>query len=280
MGSQPLVYFMEQIRGFKLEDPEPFREKPFAWSFRNTAVREVANGNSNVVNSLLHLPVISSLYHVFACWLPRDIEKGGKKVISDNAAQTVDNNKTSPWQRYKEAALGFRNYWYPALLSRKLRKKPIAIKILGERLFFIRYKGKCYAMEDRCAHRGVPLSAGRCEFPGTSTISCPYHGWVYDITNGQCVGALTDGPDSPIVGKVRLTTYPVEERKGLIWVFIGDGESSALVEDVPEELLHGTAVVEIRVTQRPGNWRLAAENGIDPSHAAYLHRHAALSFFR
>jgi len=202
-------------------------------------------------------------------------------VISDIAVQTVDSTKTSPWQRYQEAALGFRNYWYPALPSRKLRKKPIPIKILGEKLLLIRHRGKCYAIEDRCAHRGVPISAGgRCEFPGTNTISCPYHGWTYDITNGQCVGALTDGPDSPIVGKVRITTYSVEERKGLIWVFIGDGEAPALEEDVPEELLSGIGVVEVRVTLRPGNWRLAAENGLDPAHAAYLHRHAALSFFR
>ena len=95
---------------------------------------------------------------------------------------------------------------------------------------FFRHEGKCYALEDRCPHRGVPLSVGRCEFPGTSTISCAYHGWTYDLNTGECVGAVTDGPDSPIVGKVGVRTYPVEERKGLVWVYIGDGEVPRLEE--------------------------------------------------
>ena len=57
-----------------------------------------------------------------------------------------------------------------------------------------------------------------------NTITCRYHGWTYDLSNGLCVAALTDGPDSPIVGKARVKTYPLEERKGIIWAFIGDGQ--------------------------------------------------------
>jgi phenylpropionate dioxygenase-like ring-hydroxylating dioxygenase large terminal subunit len=188
--------------------------------------------------------------------------------------------KTSPWPRYDEAVLGFRNYWYPAMLSGKLRRRPVALQILGEKLVFFRQQGKCYALEDRCAHRGVPLSKGRCEFSGTATISCPYHGWTYDITSGICVGAITDGPDSPLKGKVRVAAYPVAERKGLIWVYIGDGPAPSLEEDAPEEMLRQDAVIGARVTLRPGNWRLAAENGMDPAHATYLHRDAWLAYFR
>jgi phenylpropionate dioxygenase-like ring-hydroxylating dioxygenase large terminal subunit len=186
----------------------------------------------------------------------------------------------SPWPRYDEAVLGFRNYWYPAMMAHKLRRRPVPLQILGERLLFIRHQERCFAIEDRCAHRGVPLSIGTCEFPGTNTITCRYHGWTYDVSNGLCVGAITDGPDSTIIGKVRLRTYPVEERKGLIWVFIGDDNPPELAEDVPEELLREDAVIEARITLRKGNWRLAAENGMDPAHATYLHRDACLAFFR
>lgn len=195
-------------------------------------------------------------------------------------ARDLNKTRESPWSRYEKAALGFRNYWYPAMPSRRVKGKPVGIRILGEKVMFVRHEGKCYALENRCAHRGVPLSAGRCNFPGTSTISCAYHGWTYDLTTGECVGALSDGPDSPIVGKVRVRTYPVEERKGLVWVYIGDGGPPRLAEDVPEELLEERAVMEVRVTERPGNWRLAAENGLDPCHAAYLHRDAWLAFLR
>jgi phenylpropionate dioxygenase-like ring-hydroxylating dioxygenase large terminal subunit len=188
--------------------------------------------------------------------------------------------RTSPWPRYDAAAFGFRNYWYPAMLSRKLRDKPVALQILGENLLFIRNRDKCFAIEDRCAHRGVPLSIGRCEFPGTNTITCRYHGWTFDVASGLCVAALTDGPDSPIVGKARVKTYPLEERKNIIWVFIGDGQPPPLENDLPDELLDRNAVMGIRITLRAGNWRLAAENGLDPSHAAYLHRNALLTLFR
>ena len=123
-------------------------------------------------------------------------------TMSREATETnPDKEKRSPWPRYDAAVLGFHNYWYPALASRRMRHKLLSQKVFGERIVFIRYQGRCYALEDRCAHRGVPLSVGRCEFSGTNTISCRYHGWTYDITNGLCIGAMTDGPDSPIVGR-------------------------------------------------------------------------------
>ena len=204
--------------------------------------------------------------------------------MQPNAEETAgakpQRSPHNPWPRYAEAVLGFRNYWYPALRSHKLRSKPVSLKILGERLMFLRHGERCYALEDRCAHRGLPLSLGSCQFPGTKTISCRYHGWTYDITNGQCVAAITDGADSPLIGKVRVASYPVEERKGIVWVFMGDEKPYPLEEDVPEEFLEEENVIGARVTLRKGNWRLAAENGLDPAHAGYLHRDAWLTILR
>jgi len=88
---------------------------------------------------------------------------------------------------------------------------------------FLRDEGKVYALSDQCPHRGVPLSLGRQEFPGTWT--CYYHGWTYDLKTGVLQAALTDGPDSPICGKVRVRIYPVEERAGVVWVYLGAGEA-------------------------------------------------------
>jgi phenylpropionate dioxygenase-like ring-hydroxylating dioxygenase large terminal subunit len=42
-----------------------------------------------------------------------------------------------------------------------------------------------HALLNRCPHRGVPLSEGNQQFPGT--ISCPYHGWTFDLA-GNLVG--------------------------------------------------------------------------------------------
>ena len=60
------------------------------------------------------------------------------------------------------------------------------------------------ALHDRCPHRGVPLSHPMAtqEWPGTWT--CCYHGWTFDLETGTLVAAITDGPDSPICGKVAV----------------------------------------------------------------------------
>jgi phenylpropionate dioxygenase-like ring-hydroxylating dioxygenase large terminal subunit len=175
--------------------------------------------------------------------------------------------------RYEAAVLGFRHYWYPALLSRHLGKKPQAIKMLGEDLVFVRGEaGRPHALYDRCAHRGMVLSAGRCLAEGT--ITCPYHGWTYDVANGQLVAALTDGPASAVVGKLgkAVRTYPVEERNGVIYVYMGDGTPPPLEADVPEELLSPDYTFSIVVSLWNSNWRAGIENGYDAAHAPYIHR--------
>ncbi|MCW2835035.1 MAG: iron-sulfur binding oxidoreductase [Nocardioides sp.] len=186
---------------------------------------------------------------------------------------------TGQWPEYAEAHLGFRNYWYPAMASSSLGKRPQAVKLLGEDVVLVRDNGRAYALNDRCPHRGVPLSMGRRQFPGT--ISCAYHGWTYDLKDGNLVAALTDGPDSPICGKrsVRIAAYPVEERAGLIWVYIGDAPAPPIEEDVPEELLKAGTVPMVMVETRKGNWRYGMENAVDEAHAKYLHRRTPFYFF-
>ena len=64
------------------------------------------------------------------------------------------------WERYSAAAEGLPEYWHPATPSSKLGKKPRAWRMLGRDLVFIRHGGRAYALEDRCPHRQIPLSAG------------------------------------------------------------------------------------------------------------------------
>ena len=178
------------------------------------------------------------------------------------------------WPKYEAAVLGFRDYWYPVTWSRTVGRRPIAVTIGGEKIMLIREAGRVRALHDRCPHRGVPLSHPMAsqEFPGTWT--CCYHGWTFDLETGVLVAAITDGPESPICGKVAVRTYPVEERLGLVWLYLGDGTPPPLETDIPAELLAGDAVVGGRITIRHGNWRFGAENGIDEGHAKFLHRNA------
>jgi phenylpropionate dioxygenase-like ring-hydroxylating dioxygenase large terminal subunit len=111
-------------------------------------------------------------------------------------------------------------------------------------------------------------------------LTCAYHGWTFDLASGVMTACLTDGPDSPLCGKVRVPTYPVAERAGLVWVYLGDGEPPPVEADIPKDLLRPNTAIVGRITTRPGDWRHAAENGIDEGHGKYLHRSAWWVFFR
>jgi carbazole 1,9a-dioxygenase terminal dioxygenase component len=181
-----------------------------------------------------------------------------------------------PWRAYFEAELGFRNHWYPAFFSRQLAEGECRGQvILGERILFKRIDGKVYAIEDRCLHRGVPLSV-RPECYTKNTISCWYHGFTYDLRDGKLVAIITD-PESPLIGRNKLKSYPVEEHKNLAFIFIGDAAPHPIALDLqPGFLEDGLAIYpngEHEIVK--SNWRLAAENGVDASHI-YIHRNSAL----
>ena len=198
----------------------------------------------------------------------------------DERQPATQSSPYRSWPRYEAADVGFPHYWYPVLESRRLKDRPKPVKVLGEKIVLMRDGNKVRALHDRCPHRGVPLSAGRQEFPGT--ISCIYHGWTYKLATGELAAALTDGPDSPICGRasVRVKTYPVEERAGVIWLYVGDEPHPPLEEDIPEEFLEPNAVVIPMIEVRKGDWRYAMENAVDEAHTRFLHRRTPFAFFR
>lgn len=183
------------------------------------------------------------------------------------------------WPNYDAAKLGLRGYWYPLTWSSQVTSKPQQHTLCGEKLLLIRDQGVVRAMADRCPHRGVSLSLGDQQFPGS--LTCAYHGWTFDLESGKLNAVLTDGPDSPICGKIIQKTHPVEERYGIVWVYLGDGEVPTPLDDqLPEEWGDGDFIFGGRFQDRIGDWRYACENGFDEGHAKYLHRTALWRLFR
>jgi phenylpropionate dioxygenase-like ring-hydroxylating dioxygenase large terminal subunit len=182
---------------------------------------------------------------------------------------------------YASAALGLPNYWYPAMASPSLGGRPKPYTLLGQNIMFVRRQNRAYALENRCPHRGIPLHQGKFEFQGT--ISCIYHGWTFDLATGQLVAALPDGPDSPMPGRsvCAIRSYPLEERAGLIWIWMGDGAPMVPVEeDIPEEMLRDDMHIIPWFHVRYGNWRFGVENAVDEAHARFLHRDSILRAWR
>ncbi|TXL89648.1 aromatic ring-hydroxylating dioxygenase subunit alpha [Streptomyces sp. IB2014 016-6] len=116
------------------------------------------------------------------------------------------------------------DFWYPVSVSGSVRKNStFAATFAGERIALYRGgSGAVYALEDRCAHRQVPLSMGVVE---GESLRCCYHAWAYR-GNGRIsqIPYLPKGVDRPPRG---VRAYPVREAYGLVFVFPGDPEKAA-----------------------------------------------------
>lgn len=167
--------------------------------------------------------------------------------------------------------LGLKEYWYPALEAKKVKNKPVGLKICGVDLVFYRGQhGEVSCLWNVCPHRGGSLMHGDCHYPGT--ISCPYHGWTYD-GDGNLLAVLPEGPDSKMPGRVRARKYPTRTLKGIVFIWMGDGDPVPIGEDVPPEFFDATTRVLIHTEYWPVHWHVALENGGD-AHVPYVHRNS------
>lgn len=128
----------------------------------------------------------------------------------------------------------YTNLWYVAARSDHVGQEPARVRMLGRDLVLFRGAGgELACLSDVCPHRGSSLARGRCEEGGM--ISCPFHGWRFDAS-GACRRIPSQAnPMVDIPRGAKVDAYPVEERYGLVWVFLGDDPGNALpIPDVPE----------------------------------------------
>jgi phthalate 4,5-dioxygenase oxygenase subunit len=144
----------------------------------------------------------------------------------------------------------FRCYWLPILLSEELPEAdcpPVRVKILSERLIAFRDSdGKLGLIDEFCPHRGASLWFGRNEECG---LRCPYHGWKFD-TSGQCVDVPSEPEESGFAKKIKLTAYPVIEKGGVIWTYMGKPENMLHRADEPELRLEAHAGLQLAAGAR------------------------------
>jgi phenylpropionate dioxygenase-like ring-hydroxylating dioxygenase large terminal subunit len=164
----------------------------------------------------------------------------------------------------------FRRHWLPALLAEELPDNdcpPVRVQLLSERLIAFRDSdGHCGLIDEFCAHRRVSLWFGRNEECG---LRCPYHGWKYDVT-GQCVDMPNEPAHPEFAEKVKLTAYPLVERGGVLWAYMGPPDQRP---PLPEWEFATVPAPQSFVSKRfqECNWLQAMEGGIDSSHVSFLH---------
>ena len=161
-----------------------------------------------------------------------------------------------------------RNNWYAAAWSEEVERSLFSRKLLNEQVLMYRKEnGEAVAVADSCPHRLVPLSLGKLI---GDDVECHYHGLRFN-----CSGACVDNPngEGKIPKAAKIRSYPLEERYGLLWIWMGDPDKADpsqipdyhwLTDSENYTQVHGTLHLN-------ANYLLVMDNLTDLSHAAFIH---------
>ncbi len=163
------------------------------------------------------------------------------------------------------------SFWHPVMFSAEVEDKPVGARLMDVNIVVYRTATGITAARDLCIHRGAALSLGWMDDERENVV-CPMHGLHYDH-EGRCtkIPSLCDrSPNIP--DKMRLTTYQVCERYGLVWVCL----KPEAIRPLPEWPLLEEASPDWLTIQMPkGMWQASAsrhcENFNDFAHLSWVH---------
>ena len=101
------------------------------------------------------------------------------------------------------------------------------------------YKGKYYAIANKCPHRGSPLGEGRIE---EGIVICPGHEWRFKLESG----ANMQNPE------LFISTYPVKVRNNNIYIGL-EGESGNIAYGKKASTLPSSLKFSVPTIQKPRN---------------------------
>ena len=82
--------------------------------------------------------------------------------------------------------------------------RPVLVEIAGRRVALVRTADAVHAVAESCPHAGGPLSEGTVT---DGALTCPYHGWVWDLATGRAPARDTCA-----------TIYPARVEAGEVWI--------------------------------------------------------------
>ncbi len=171
------------------------------------------------------------------------------------------------------------NFWYPIVRSEDLVPgKPEKVKVLG--LDFVAFrdgKGKACVISDTCCHRGGSLGGAWSSLKDAprvvdGCVVCPYHGWEFN-GEGECVNIPSIGYGTKTPSRAKIDGYPVEEKYGIVFAFLGDlpEEERPPLLEVEEYGQPGWHANSILVLEVDFYYERSIENGLDPAHNEFVH---------
>jgi len=156
--------------------------------------------------------------------------------------------------------------WYLAAGSGEVTDELMSRRLLGRQVLLYRQRdGRVVALDDRCAHRALPLSLGRLV---DDRVVCRYHGFTYDGT-GECV--LVPSQEHVPYG-TRVVSYPVREEGPVVWIWLGDPRRARSAAPPRAPWLHDAAWSVLGgIRTVAAGYLLLHENALDRTHFAYVH---------
>lgn len=113
----------------------------------------------------------------------------------------------------------------------------LVAKVVGRDILLVRWHGNVYAIRNICPHQSQSFEHGRTharlttdsetgdliEMPDQPVVTCPWHGWEFDLAKGGCV----------VDPGYRVRTYKTSEVDGKIYVDLGTPDRRARTDDAP-----------------------------------------------
>ena len=169
----------------------------------------------------------------------------------------------------------FINFWYVAGVASEITEQPLKRRMLGlDFVLFRDSEGRAHCLSNTCVHRGGSLAGGKVR---GDNVQCPYHGWEFDGT-GACKKIPSLGAKSSIPARARVDAYPVEERYGLVFAFLGDLPETERppIMPIPDQEYGSEGPREgwaatIQNFEWDFDYKRSMENGIDPAHNEFVH---------
>jgi vanillate O-demethylase monooxygenase subunit len=163
-----------------------------------------------------------------------------------------------------------RNAWYVAAAGDEITDRPLARTILNEPVVLFRNgNGAICALEDRCCHRGAPLSLGEVTADG---LRCGYHGMEFN-SRGICIDI--PGNRGRIPDRAKVASYPVFEKTDYVWIWMGDAakaDPATIIEYPPEDQANWPRAHDM--LHLKAGYLMVIENLMDLTHLSYLHKNS------
>ena len=180
-----------------------------------------------------------------------------------------DNNRLTQVGPDTPMGVMMRMYWHPIATSAELPHPdcdPLRARLLGEDFVVFRdTSGKVGVLDELCTHRGASMALGRVEEGG---IRCIYHGWKFAVDG--TIMDMSNNTDSTYIEKLKAPAYPVVERSGLIWTYIGPKDKQPPFRTFAFDEVPDSNRILFRVNTR-ANYLQMWEGGTDSSHVGILH---------